>query len=189
MKEIVDAAPELLNIASPHKLGGYVSINYGLASKREAAICDALLKYGYGIFAVSNDYFDERHAVIIIGWDFRNKNNKKYIIQNSWGEDWEDKGIGTLPQKEVDAAYLLLYEPVKLPFEDIEEGRWSEKHIKNLFFQGVMNGVSDIKFDPEAPLTREQFAAALDRNNKKIQENMWTMMKVLMKEIECKRRD
>lgn len=186
MKKIVDAAPELVDVGAPYKLAGYVGLNYASPDKKEAAICDALLKYGYGVFAVSNDYFNERHAIIIIGWDFSDKKNKKYIFQNSWGEDYGEKGIGKIPQKEVDAAYLLLYEPVKLPFDDIEEDRWSFKHIKNLFFQGVMNGVSEVKFDPEAPLTREQFAAAMDRNNQKIQENMTAMMKVFMKEIQCK---
>lgn len=183
MKKIVDEAPELENIGKPFKLGGYVGINYAVAEKREKAICDALLKYGYGLFAVSDDYFSERHAIIIIGWDFRDKNNKKYIIQNSWGEDYGDKGIGTVPQKAINSTYLLLYEPVKLPFDDVSEDRYSFKHIKNLFLQGIMNGVSETKFDPEAPMTREQYATATDRNNQRIQENMESMLKIILKEI------
>ena len=186
MKKIVDAAPELVEKGEPYKLSGYVGLNYALPAKKEASICDALLKYEYGIFAVSDDYFGERHAIIIIGWDFRDKKNKKYIIQNSWGEDYEDNGIGEVPQSAIDAAYLLLYEPAKLPFDDLDENSYSFKHIKNLFFQGIMNGVSEVKFDPTAPLTREQFATAIDRNNKMIQENMTTMLKVIVKEMECR---
>ena len=46
---------------------------------------------------------DGGHCVLLVGW-----NEKGWIIQNSWGEDWGDKGTAILPYEyEIKEAWGL----------------------------------------------------------------------------------
>lgn len=183
MKEIVDAAPGLKEISKNHKLGGSVTLNYANSEKREDAIRSALVRYRYGLFGVSNSYFGAPHAIIVIGYNFKDPKNKKYIIQNSYGESYGNGGIKEVPVKAVNSAYLLTYNPIELPFTDIE-GNWAFKHIKNVCLSGLMNGVSETEFDPKGNVIREQLAAVLDRQNKSIVYMIETAVNILRKEME-----
>ncbi|HOA06363.1 MAG TPA: C1 family peptidase, partial [Spirochaetota bacterium] len=33
--------------------------------------------------------YDTNHAIVIVGWD---DSKKSFLIKNSWGEDWGEKG-------------------------------------------------------------------------------------------------
>ena len=55
-------------------------------------VTPAFQAYTGGIFdefaKVSNQY-DTNHAIVIVGWD---DSKKSFLIKNSWGEDWGEKG-------------------------------------------------------------------------------------------------
>jgi hypothetical protein len=53
--------------------------------------------------------------------------------------------------------------PIETPviFDDIADVDWAEYEITELYKKGIVNGVSDKKFDPNAPVTREQFVKML----------------------------
>jgi hypothetical protein len=152
MREKVLANPhfeKLLEIAKKTKIEGFVGFlrsNYDDMKK-------ALYEKQYPLFAASNKYFGEPHAILIIGWD-----EKGFIIQNSWGENWGNKGRKTIPLSAVSYSYLLTDEVLKLKFTDVSESDWSFKAIKECVFNGLMKGISDTEFAPKAPVTREQLA-------------------------------
>ena len=53
--------------------------------------------------------------------------------------------------------------PIETPviFDDIASVEWAEFAITELYKKGIVNGVADKKFDPNAPVTREQFVKML----------------------------
>lgn len=60
-----------------------------------------------------------------------------------------------------DAETLKTYEG-KHPFKD-SEGHWAEAYIAWAKDKGIVEGVSAMEFDPEAPITREQMATIFGR--------------------------
>jgi hypothetical protein len=126
----------------------------------------ALYEKQYPLFTISNRYFGEPHAIIIIGWD-----EDGFIIQNSWGKGWGNNGRKTIPTSAVSYAYLLLDEVFKLKFTDVKETDWYYKAVKNCVFTGIMNGMSEDTFAPDAGLTRAQFAQAM-MNKQEIDDNV-----------------
>ncbi len=48
-------------------------------------------------------------------------------------------------------------------YTDIKEGHYAENDIKLVIQNGIMNGMTNDKFSPDAPLTREQFSMIVDR--------------------------
>lgn len=48
-----------------------------------------------------------------------------------------------------------------LPFTDIANSAWAHESIKALYNAGVINGLSETQFAPDAPVTREQFIKML----------------------------
>ncbi len=64
---------------------------------------------------------------------------------------------------------LLCFSPVciaadtELPFTDLDKNAWYYDDIKEAYYQGIMMGVSDTKFEPDAPVTREMFLTAFAR--------------------------
>lgn len=58
-----------------------------------------------------------------------------------------------VPMMSIDAA--------ELPFEDVAEGSWYEEAVAYCYENGLMNGVSETKFEPKTTVTREQFVQAL----------------------------
>ncbi|EYU29249.1 hypothetical protein ABFS82_05G129200 [Erythranthe guttata] len=53
-----------------------------------------------------------RHAVLVVGYGVTFSGEEYYIVQNSWGDDWGDNGLGKIscelidPQVFVDEAYV-----------------------------------------------------------------------------------
>ena len=48
-------------------------------------------------------------------------------------------------------------------FDDVAEGHWAEQAINNMAALGLVNGVDDGKYDPNAPMTRGALATVLYR--------------------------
>ena len=107
-----------------------------------------------------------RHCELIVGWDEDN-----FILQNSYGEDFGDKGFHKIPltTKTLGEPYLVLADKVELPFTDTE-GHWAEKNIRNLYFSGIMEGYPDGTFRPDAPITRAEVAKVIDEVMKRVQQ-------------------
>ena len=161
MKDIIDMFPEFDEIAKKYRISGFVKLN------KDAEIKDALTKHQYGLVAVSHEYFGESHCIQLTGW---NDKTDCYKFKNSWGATYRDKGFGELPKEEVDAVYLPLFEDIKLPFTDVPEDAWYYKYVKNMHFNGYMQGTSETTFEPDKPMTRAEVATLLYRVLKDVDE-------------------
>ncbi len=173
IRDMVKRFPELLDTALQYKIKGYANINYANAEKRHQAIQHALTHNVTAdgkkipLLAVSNDYFGECHAIVLRGW---NEKNKTYKIQNSWGEDWGDGGYKEVPRNAIDFVYVIYPDELVLPFTDVAEKDWFYKDVKNAFFVGLIKGTSDTTFEPENPVTRAEAATMLNRHAKRDDE-------------------
>ncbi|MDA8066249.1 MAG: S-layer homology domain-containing protein [Thermaerobacter sp.] len=53
--------------------------------------------------------------------------------------------------------------PAATPFADVDPGAWYGPYVAAAFYAGMVRGVSDTSFAPDAPVTREQMAVMLAR--------------------------
>ncbi len=110
------------------------------------------------------------HCVVITGCD------DKYIYYHDHTKDGSEECARydswiknfyyvTIPDDEIKGDDFMtdLNKSDKLPFKDVEDDRWSKKYIDKVYKEGDMNGVSENKFAPSEPLTREQAAALICR--------------------------
>lgn len=175
IKKIVEKFPELKEKAEKFKLKGYAKIKCS-SNSGDNAIKDALTKYGYGLVAVSNDYFDGCHCIMLTGW---NDKKNKYKIKNSWGETYGDDGFAEIPKDAINEVYVPFFEDIVLPFKDIKEDDWFYKYVKSVYLSGIMTGTSEITFEPNRQMTRAEFATAIDRLCKMIDERFDIFNRVL----------
>ena len=124
----------------------------------------ALYQYDLPLVTVKNG--SSRHCELIVGWDENN-----FILQNSYGEEWGNKGFHklSLTTTALDDTFLVLADKVKLPFSDTS-GHWAEKYVRNLYFSGIMEGYPDGTFKPDAPITRAELAKVVDEVMKRVQQ-------------------
>lgn len=174
IKEIVDKFPKLVEIAKKYRIGGYAAINYANKDKRDIAVKEALMRDGIGLVAVAGTYFGTSHCIRLTGW---NDKNKTYKFQNSWGEEYGDGGYDEIPKDQIDYIYAVFTEDLELPFTDVPKDKWSYKAIKNLYFAGLIKGVTDTLFEPERTMTREEVATIIDRLSKNIDEKIENIYK------------
>ena len=173
IREMVKKFPELVEIAKQFRIKSYANINYASEEKKHNAICHALTYNltaegkNIPLLAVSNDYFGECHAIVLRGW---NDKNKTYKIQNSWGETWGDGGYKEVPRSAIDAVYVIYPEEIAVPFSDVKEDDWFFKDVKNMFFAGLIKGTTDTTFEPERPITRAEACAMFNRHSKRDDE-------------------
>lgn len=164
MQELLNNNPhisKLDELAEKYRLKAYVAF----LGKKYAEMKEALYTHDTPLFAVCEDYFRESHAIIIVGFT---KNG--FIIQNSWGEKWGNKGRKEIPFDAIDYAYLFIDEVFELNFKDVKESDWFYKAVKDCVFGGLMKGRSEDVFDPGAPLTRAEAAQLMSNFAKKIDE-------------------
>ena len=149
---------KLAEIAKKYRLKGYVGFLRG--EKQE--IKQAIYENQIPILGVSNSYFGEAHAIMIVGWD-----KDGFIIQNSWGEDWGEKGLKTVPLTAINYAFMLIDEVLELKFKDVKDSDWYCKAVRECVFNGYMNGMGEDTFAPEGYLTRAQAAQLIVNVQKK----------------------
>ena len=127
----------------------------------------ALYQYDLPIVTVKNAS-SSRHCELIVGWDEDN-----FILQNSYGEEWGNKGFHKVPltTKSLDDTYLVLADKVELPFSDVS-GHWAEKYIRNVYFAGLMEGYPDGTFAPDKAVTRAEFAKVIDEVMKALDDKL-----------------
>ncbi|MBE7053410.1 MAG: hypothetical protein E7391_03945 [Ruminococcaceae bacterium] len=183
IKKVVKSREDLYKIAKEFPIGGYVALNYADKERRDNTIKDALTKYGYGLLAVSNNYFGEGHCIMLTGWD---DENDKYEFKNSWGENYRDKGFGYIPKDKVNSVYLILMDKPGLKFTDVSEDKWYFKPIRSAVLAGIVKGVNETSFEPDRPVTRAEFTQGLLNVYKKIDEQNNAMYKSLIEYIDRK---
>lgn len=149
---------KLKEISEKYRIKSYV----GFLKGEKEEIKRALYEYKYPILGVSNFHFGESHAIIVIGW-----NKDGFIIQNSWGESWGDKGRGTVPLSAVSYAFLLIDEVIEPNFVDVKQSDWFYKAVKEAYYNGFMKGVGESRFDPNGYLSRAQAAQMIVNMSKK----------------------
>ena len=152
---------KLDEIAEKYRIKGYVAF----LGKKYDEMKEAVFVHDLPLLAISRNYFGGSHAVIIIGYT-----ESGFIIQNSWGEKWGNKGRKEIPFEAIDYAYLLIDEVFELNFKDVKETDWFYKAVKEMVFGGIMKGRSEDTFDPIVPPTRAELAQFGVNILKKIEE-------------------
>lgn len=102
------------------------------------------------------------HAMTLVGW----RQDRRWIVQNSWGEGWGDRGFCYLPMdypaiREVWTVTDMT--SLGAGLTDVAPDRWSYEAVQTAITAGLMQGFPDGTFRPEEPVTREQLAAVLAR--------------------------
>lgn len=180
IKKLVKKFPELAEIASKYKIGGYAAINYADRTKRDLLIKKALIDNNYPLLSVSADYFKERHCIEIVGW---NDNNDTYKIKNSWGERYGDGGFDEIPKSEINEVYVILPQGIDLPFVDVDKDAWYYKYVKQVVFNGLMKGTSETTFEPERTMTRAEAATLITNVLEMIDSRFENFNKVLNEKL------
>ena len=176
MKEIANKFDDLQKQAEKYQLKAYAELNYADKTKRDNAIKDALMKSGRGLVAVSHDYFNESHCIVLTGW---NDETGKYKFKNSWGETYGDKGFSEIPKNKINEVYYPIFEDIALPFSDVKDTDWFYKDVKNMFFAGLIGGYEDGTFKPNNQITRAEVCVILNRLTKMIDERFDILNRVL----------
>ena len=175
--EIVAKYPEIYEMARKYKLSGYVQLKSSGASSKDSQIKDALTKYNRGLVAVSPKGFTGgSHCIMLTGW---NDKNDKYKFKNSWGANYGDNGFSEISKDKISEVYMPIFGLITMPFVDVKEDDWFYGAVKNMYFSGMMNGVSEQRFEPNAVLTRAQAATMFNRLIKYIDERFDILNKVL----------
>ena len=166
IKKLCDEYPELAEIAAKHTIKGYVKIDYADKLKRDRAVKTALTKYGHALVAVSKNGFGRTaHCIQLVGWD---DDKNKYLIKNSYGENYGDKGFGKISKDKIDSIYLVLFDEITLPFTDVNPDDWFYKAVKSMYCSGLIKGTSELTFEPDKPLTRAEATELIYRVIKEI---------------------
>ena len=167
--EIARNRPDLDEKAYPFHIAGYEIYEQSNKEQKYKSIKTALYKYNTPILT-STEWYGGNHAICIIGW---NDKTKRFIILNSYGEEWGENGIGKVPYSKIDRGYLLLdakNSELLMPFEDVSKDEWYYKTVQHVYNAGLMNGTSANTFEPNRPLTRAEMAQVLVNLCKKIDE-------------------
>lgn len=170
MYDLVKNRTDLAEWAKKTRIKGYstITVPFRNIEKVKRALYDNKIP----LLAVSNKYFGGCHAIIIVGW-----NEKGFVIQNSWGETWGDKGRGTVPHDAINYVYVLTDEVFEMKFTDVDKSKWYYDAVKETVFNGLMQGTGETTFEPEKPLTRAEMAQICVNLCKKIDEILDTQNK------------
>jgi hypothetical protein len=102
------------------------------------------------------------HQMTIVGWT-----ENSWIVLNSWGKDWGDKGYGYIPfNYPIEEAWAMVDNILEVFFNmfiDVPDNHYAKDAIEKATNKGVVNGFDDGTFGPDQPLTRAQLVVILDR--------------------------
>lgn len=184
MKKICQEYPELYEESKKYRLPSYVRLKDTGTLSKDKQIKDALMKYQYGLVAISPNGFEGgSHCILLTGW---NDKTNKYKFKNSWGKTYGDNGFYEIAKSKISEVYLPLFEKIELPFDDVDPDAWYYKDLKNMYFSGLVKGKSDTKFDPDAPVTRAEMTVMMNRVIKEIEDRFELFSKLLEDKAERK---
>ena len=156
------ARDDLIKIGKQLKPTSYVAFEYAYKVRLWDCIRAALVEYDTPVVLFVPTYFGAGHAVIAYGYTAK-YGDRRLKIQNSWGKGWRNGGRGEILISEVEDAYLLMWEPIKLPFTDVEANDWFYEDVKKAYLSGLVKGVTDTEFEPNANIKRGDVAVIIDR--------------------------
>lgn len=178
--ELAAERDDLLPVAKKIKPSAYANLNYALEDKKWDSIRRAIYDYNLPIVLASRKFFKGgTHCILGIGWSDEYKGKKRRCIefQNSWGTEYGDNGRSFIPLDYIDEAYVLLWNNIKIPFTDVKEKDWFYKDVRNAYFSGYMNGVSEDKFFPNDNMIRGDVAVVISRLIDKIEYSVNSFLK------------
>ncbi|MCR4720067.1 MAG: S-layer homology domain-containing protein [Firmicutes bacterium] len=170
----------LYDEAAKHKIAGYArvrseyEIKDALCNQKTPVIVGMTIYESFydvdatGIVSIPNN--NEKsyggHCMLITGYT-KMDGVDYWIVLNSWGEYFGDRGFCYVPM----SADNLFYEkwaivPKKFAgreFSDVENIRWSKAYIDKAVKRGLIEGFPDGTFKPDGPLTREQLCVVLSK--------------------------
>ena len=174
---------DLLEYGKEKKPAGYAALAYAIKDKTWDNIKTALYKDNCAVVLVSDEYFGGGHAILGIGYTdekvVKGKTVKgQYVeFQNSWGEDWSGDGRDYIPLDYIDGAYVLIWEPIILPFSDVNETDWFFDDVRSVYLAGLVAGTTPTTFSPNANFIRGDVAVIVSRMLEKFQHSMNTFIK------------
>ena len=59
--------------------------------------------------------------------------------------------------------YAYIYDVLALPYQDVQQGDWYYSAVSFAYYNGLMNGVADMLFDPNGTMTRAMLVTVLWR--------------------------
>ena len=176
MKKLLKDYPELYEEAKKYRIKGFTQLKGTGKVSKDTLIKEALTKYQYGLVAIAPTSFTGgSHCIQLTGW---NDAKGKYKFKNSWGASYGDNGFAEIDKEDIDSVYLILFDDIKLPFDDVSEDDWFYGDVINMYFAGLIKGVSETKFDPNAPLTRAEACALMNRILKEVDARFKTQAKI-----------
>ena len=179
MKSICDEFPELDEKAKQFKISAYVKLNNGdtrTGQLKDLQIKKCITETKKPLFAISPRAFGQSHAIVILGW---NDEKNQYIIQNSWGKSYANKGVGSVKKEDICQVYQFIYEPVKLPFADVRETDWYYDAVKSCYMAGLIKGKTETEFKPNDNITRAEACAMFERLMTKTDNALNTLNKLI----------
>lgn len=166
---------DLLPLSQTFKPKAYYEINYAIQDKKWETFKRALVETERPVVIISDTFFKGgSHATIGIGYteELNGVKGRYVYFQNSWGKEYKDNGRYYMPFYKVDGIYVLGWDELKLPFTDVLKDEWYYDSIKHSYFAGLINGVSDTKFEPDENMIRGDMAIIIERAMKKIETSI-----------------
>lgn len=116
-------------------------------------IAKALYDKGYTKAADVEEDFDERVKALKKANSSSDKNSGGNWKGNAGG------GYSTDDKIRVDSdLYTDSVEVYQLPFTDLDNVEWAKEYIKKLYARGIVTGISENLYDPEAPVKRSEIS-------------------------------
>ena len=149
--------PELDEIAKPYAemFKGYVNLKGRTKLETLENTKKALLQHQLPIYG---EYVG--HAIIFVGW-----NEDKLYYRDCDGT----KSLKLLSYKDIKESYLfMMADKNKKKFIDVPDSHWAKEAIEYCAEKGYMNGVDEVSFVPDKPLTRAEMAQILYNYDKAV---------------------
>ena len=181
-KDIIEGQiRDLVNLAYPFRISSYYRCNNSGDNKYAV--------YTLGAVSVMYPCFDELyypdengyikmpknprasvsayHQMTIVGWT----SDKHWIVANSWGTEWGDKGYCYIPFEFpfveswaiTDNIEEVKFMDVSKKFKDVPKDHWAINTIEKAVQSGVATGYEDGTLRPDAPVTRAELWTMFER--------------------------
>jgi len=127
-------------------------------------------KHTGGLFETYDESVDTNNLYMYIG--ARHDKNENFTVKSGTMMNHIKLYSGVKSAEEIKADYEAAFTPAKpsfdpdsvtLPFTDVKKGSWFETAVKYAYSEGLMNGMSDTKFQPNGTMNRAMVVTVLWR--------------------------